>query len=269
MRFALHEVNAVRIKDAVQRRIEDVPHAAAWWSSQLSADNRRLLTSFRNLHAGQRCIVMGNGPSLGKMDLTCLRGEVTFGTNRIYLLYDKLPFVPTYYTCMNELVLEQFQHEISPLASMKFVNWNRRRLFAPSPSLACLRAGLTLIDFFGTDLTATICSGGTVTYVALQLAYFMGFRTIILVGVDHRFVEKGTPNRTEVRLAERDESHFHPNYFPKGSRWQLPDLVRSEHAYALARKAFERDGRRVLDATVDGSCDVFEKMDLKAALQIT
>ena len=96
--------------------------------------------------------------------------------------------------------------------------------------------------------------------VALQLAYFMGFSEVILIGVDHNFVEKGTPNKTEVRTAETDQSHFHPQYFPRGVRWQLPDLQRSEQAYALARAAFERAGRKILDATVGGRCPVFERV---------
>jgi hypothetical protein len=87
----------------------------------------------------------------------------------------------------------------------------------------------------------------------------MGFDEVILIGVDHNFADKGTPNKTEVRTQERDDNHFHPDYFPKGARWQLPDLVRSELAYALARQAFEQDGRRILDATADGKCPVFEK----------
>jgi hypothetical protein len=44
-------------------------------------------------------------------------------------------------------------------------------------------------------------------------------------------------------------------------RWQLPDLLRSELAYAEARTAFERDGRRIVDATPGGGCTVFERED--------
>lgn len=49
-------------------------------------------------------------------------------------------------------------------------------------------------------------------------------------------------------------------YFGTGFRWQLPDLQASERAYSLARQRFELGGRRVLDATVDGKLQVFEKV---------
>lgn len=194
------------------------------------------------------------------MDLTPLRHEITFGMNRIYLLFGELGFTPTYYTCVNELVLQQFRNDISALPMPKFLGWNQRALYTDRDDLMFLRTKLSFEDSFDGDPTSPICSGGTVTYVTLQLAYFMGFREVILIGVDHRFTEPGTPNQTLVREAANDPNHFHPNYFPRGSRWQYPDLKRSEHAYALARDAFSKAGGRVLDATLGGDCRVFEKV---------
>jgi hypothetical protein len=181
--------------------------------------------------------------------------------NRIYLLFDRLPFVPTYYVAVNELVLEQFAQDIEALPMERYLNWNRRALFSDRPGTAFLSLRLGLRDRFATDVRQPIASGGTVTFVALQLAYHMGFREVILLGLDHRFSATGRPNRVEIRPDSPDRDHFHPDYFPKGARWQLPDLLRSELAYAEARRAFENDGRRIVDATPDGGCPVFERGD--------
>ena len=94
-----------------------------------------------------------------------------------------------------------------------------------------------------------------------------GFQQAVLIGIDHSFVDKGVPNRAETRTAETDENHFHPDYFPKGSRWQLPDLPRSEAAFQLAREAFEADGREIIDATAGGALEVFEKADYDALVE--
>jgi hypothetical protein len=99
-----------------------------------------------------------------------------------------------------------------------------------------------------------------VTYVALQLAYFMGFEQVILIGVDHSFSTKGKPNTT-VTSQGNDPDHFNERYFGKGFRWQLPDLVTSERAYLCARQAYEDAGREVLDATVGGKLNTFLKVD--------
>jgi hypothetical protein len=264
MRVRLTEITPRRVYDAVRRRIQDVPDAWAWGQSTRSEANRERLYRFRDRHSGERCFVLANGPSLGRMNLEALRATPTISMNRAYLLYEQWGFVPSYYVCINELVLEQFSGDIARLPMPKFVNFNRRQLFPDSgydEDPMYLRLGLNLQDRFSGDVTQPISSGGTVTFACLQLAYFMGFSEVVLIGLDHNFVEKGIPNTTEVRKLEADENHCHPDYFPKGIKWQLPDLYRSELAYAMAREAFERDGRRVLDATVGGKCKVFPKVD--------
>lgn len=264
MRVRLTEMNLKRVYDAVHRRIQDIPDSLSWRYSARAQANRERLKKLQARHWGERCFVMANGPSLAGMNLEMLRGMPTISMNRAYLLYEEWGFIPSYYVCINELVLEQFSEDIANLPMPKFVNFDRRRLFPDfeqDNDLMYLRLGLNLRDRFSGDVTQPISSGGTVTFACLQLAYFMGFREVVLVGLDHNFVEKGIPNTTEVRKSEKDESHCHPDYFPKGIKWQLPDLYRSEQAYVLARQAYERDGRRILDATQDGNCHVFPKVD--------
>jgi hypothetical protein len=91
----------------------------------------------------------------------------------------------------------------------------------------------------------------------------MGFEEVILVGVDHNFTTKGTPNTTITSTGD-DPNHFSPAYFGKGFRWQLPDLEGSERAYHLAHQAYQQAGRRVVDATVGGKLTVFPKVDYKS-----
>ena len=266
MRIKIGEITPTRLYKAVARRIASIPHVMSWSQSAIASRNRELLERFRNIHRGERCVIMANGPSLAGMDLSCLRGVHTFSMNRAYLLYEQWGFTPSYYVCINELVIEQFAEDIAKLPQPKFLNYNRRQLFTDAmkdESLMFLRLGLHLNDQFSGEVTDAISSGGTVTFACLQMAYFMGFSEVILIGLDHNFVEKGVPSTTEVRSSEKDESHCHPDYFPKGSKWELPDLYRSELAYALARQAFETDGRRVLDATVGGKCNVFPKVDFR------
>ena len=93
----------------------------------------------------------------------------------------------------------------------------------------------------------------------MQLAYFLGFKQVVLIGVDHNFTTKGTPNTTITSTGD-DPNHFNPGYFGKGFRWQLPDLDTSEIAYSMAKEAYQRDGREILDATVGGKLTIFPKV---------
>lgn len=261
-RINLEEVNAKRIKDAIARRIADIPTSLSWRYSKESEENNTKILHLKNSHQGERCVLMANGPSLANMNFEKIKKEYTIGLNRIYLLFDQLPFRPELCVCVNELVLEQFASEINELKMMKFINWNRRQYFDTSDdNLSFVKLGLRVGDRFGLDLTKPISSGGTVTFVALQIAYYLGFEEVIIIGMDHNFAERGTPNKVVERTANLDKNHFHPNYFPKGSRWQLPDLRRSELAYQLAREAYENDGRKIIDATQGGKCQIFEKRD--------
>lgn len=104
------------------------------------------------------------------------------------------------------------------------------------------------------------------TFVALQLAYFMDFSDVVLVRVDHRFRRSGPANRL-VTMTGADPDHFDPKFFGAGVEWQLPDLMASERSYRIAKQAFEADGRRIIDATVDGSLRGFPKVDFDELLR--
>lgn len=267
MRFDFREVDADRLIGAATRRLTDIPERLSWTFSRAARDSRRRLERYRDAHAGERCVIIANGPSLQRTDMSLLRHEKTFCMNRAYLMFDSWGFIPTYFTCMNPLVIEQFAADIATLPLPKFLNFSARDLFADADDMYYFRVPPRLVERFQPDLTKPISSGATVTYATLQIAFFMGFREIILVGLDHSFVEKGTPGKTETREAAADQSHMHPEYFPKGIKWQLPDLVRSEHAYAIANRYFTDRGGRIIDATVGGHCEIFQKMPLALALK--
>jgi hypothetical protein len=219
----------------------------------------RRLADFKDRHRDQRCFIIGNGPSLKQTDLSLLKDEFTFGMNRFYLAFPELGFATSYYVSINSLVIEQCAAEISALPMPKFLSWRSRGLIQPTGDTIFLHTTYTGPKF-ARDARGRLWEGATVTYVALQLAYHMGFKQAILIGVDHSFVTQGAPNTTVTSQGD-DPDHFHTGYFGKGFRWQLPDLETSERGYRMARQAYEADGRQVLDATVGGKLEVFPKVE--------
>ena len=227
------------------------------------------LARLKDVHSGERCFIIGNGPSLKQTDLSRLSSEYTFGMNRIYLLFPEMGFTTNYYLSVNSLVIEQCADDILALPVPKFLSWRSHHLIRaalPStgrlpddPPLAFLHTTYTG-PRFARDARQRLWEGATVTYVALQLAFHMGFQQAILVGVDHSFATQGRPNTTVISQGD-DPDHFDAGYFGRGFRWQLPDLDTSESGYALARQAYEQDGRQVLDATIGGKLSIFPKAD--------
>lgn len=231
-----------------------------WARDEQAKLSRQRIHALHNKHRGERCFIIGNGPSLNKMDLSPLRDEYTFGTNRIYLLFDRMGFHTSYYASVNELVIEQFGRDIEALPMPKFIEWERRHLLKQTNDLMFIRSDLKQPGFYGHDVPGGIWQGSTVTYVCMQIAFYLGFETVYLIGVDHNFKTRGPAHKQVVSEGD-DPNHFHPDYFGQGSRWHLPDLDESEVAYRMARGAYEADGRRILDATVSGKLNVFEKVD--------
>jgi hypothetical protein len=222
------------------------------------------LAALKDAHRGERCFIIGNGPSLKQTDLSRLHGEFTFGLNRIYLMFPELGFATTYYLSINSLVIEQCAADIRALPVPKFLSWRSHPLIQPTDDghldhdLAFLHTTYTGPKF-AHDARGRLWEGATVTYVALQLAYHMGFQQVILIGVDHSFSTQGKPNSTVVSQGD-DPDHFNASYFGKGFRWQLPDLETSERAYRMARQNYEAAGRQVIDATIGGKLTVFKKV---------
>jgi hypothetical protein len=220
--------------------------------------SKQKLANLKDIHKGERCFIIGNGPSLKDTDLHRLRNEYTIGMNRIYLLFPELGFTTSYFLSVNNLVIEQCVEEIRSLPIPKFISWRARALFQPTADTIFLFTTYTGPKF-ARDARDRLWEGATVTYTALQLAFHMGFSQVILIGVDHNFVTKGPPNMTVVSEGD-DPNHFHTAYFGKGFRWQLPDLDTSERAYHMANEVYSISGRQVIDATVGGKLTVFQKV---------
>lgn len=251
-------------KLASVRRAVTREQLVQWYLSPRGRQSRQRLRAFREKHRGERCFILGNGPSLKHTDLSLLRDEWTFGLNRIYLLFPQMGFVTTYHVTVNELVIDQCAAELSQIPCPKFFNWRARDriTFTPSTVFLCTRGE----PGFFADITRGVWTGATVTYVAMQIAYYMGFHQVILVGVDHSFATQGKPHAVVTSKGD-DPNHFDPTYFGKGFRWQLPDLETSEVAYRLARDQYKRAGREIVDATIGGKLQVFPKVDYLEVLR--
>jgi 6-hydroxymethylpterin diphosphokinase MptE-like protein len=245
------------------RRLPDVGSAFLhpWRRESLAR-----LSKVRDNHKGGRAFIIGNGPSLRDTDLSQLRQEFTFGLNRIYLMFPALGFQTTCLVSVNDLVVEQCASEMQALSVPRYFSWRSRR-FMPSDLIASQLPTFLYTTYespvFARDARWRLWEGATVTYVALQLAFHMGFEQVILVGVDHRFTTRGEANKTVISEGD-DPNHFSPAYFGRGFRWQLPDLETSELAYGMAREAFGKAGREVLDATVGGHLKIFPKVDYRS-----
>jgi hypothetical protein len=92
----------------------------------------------------------------------------------------------------------------------------------------------------------------------------MGFQEVYLIGFDHSYKipmdAALDTQRKEITSQSDDPNHFDPSYFGKGYRWHDPAVERMETAYRRAREAFAANGRKIMNATVGGQLNVFERV---------
>jgi hypothetical protein len=237
--------------------------------------NEKTISKFKDKHLNERCFIIGNGPSLNKLDLTKLKNEVTFGVNAIYLNYDKMQFHPTYYVVEDNLVAEDRKDEINSYKGpkQKFFGNFLRYCIEPGKDVAFLNLIRNYSDknykpFFSNNAVRKVGVGGSVTYVCLQLAYYMGFKEVYMIGFDHNYVipdsakiSNKNSHSFDITSTEDDVNHFNKDYFGKGYRWHDPNVERMEQGFAKARDIFANGGRVVYNATEGGNLNVLNRVN--------
>lgn len=206
---------------------------------------------------------MGNGPSLLRCDLNLLKDDVTICSNAHYLIWDQLEFKPDYLTVEDRLVAEDRADELHSINTATkifprdlryclsgdqqtiFVNFTRN--YRPFPQ-------------FSHDFERVVYWGGTVSYLNLQLAYYLGCRAIYLIGFDHEYKVPDHVIDNVITSTTDDVNHIHPNYFGKGYRWHDPNVARMEEAYQEARRFLDEHGVAIKNATVGGKLEVFDRV---------
>lgn len=219
-----------------------------------------------------RCFIIGNGPSINETDLDLLIDEVTFGVNCIFLKFTETAFRPTLYVVEDHLVAEDRCDEINALAGPV-------KLF-PIYTAYCLDEGPNTVFFnhrprpsyphsfdFSTDASKVTYAGCTVTFTCMQLAFYLGFKEIYLVGVDHHYeiptdVKQQDSYGTQILdMSSHDPNHFHPEYFGKGRRWHDPQVEKTTQAFTEALRVTRARGVQILNATIGGKLEVFPRVD--------
>ena len=242
------------------------------------ADLLRKNRRFKNLHAGRRCFIIGNGPSTKQQDLTVLRDELTIAVNDFARNAHAPAVQSPYWVLADPLYWEQPEKYFLPVAQLALEAGLSPTLFAPTGAFPCFnghRAG-PLIDcqyyHFGQatidteiDFTREIPTyGQNVILVGLMLAFHLGCNPIYLVGVDHDILKV-----TKETYPAYCSAHSYPTPGTQAAPlsahlpWEgwLGARARMVFQYDQLRAYAEKRGFDVLDATRGGHLEVFPKVE--------
>lgn len=242
-------------------RIKREIHLKKYYLSNLPNE----IKVYKNKHDGQRCFIIGNGPSLTAEDLNLLKNEVTFAANRIYNIFDRTDWRPTYYVVQDTLLLNEIKEKANKVeAKKRFFPINMKWLYNYDFKDDDVAFYLNLIGFypdlpkFSTDISKQIYEGYTVTYGAIQLAVYMGFTEIYLLGVDFNY-SVTINNEGKIMKHKGVKDYFSDD---NNENLNLPDLEKSLLAFKAAEKFANENGLKIYNATRGGKLEVFERIEL-------
>ncbi len=249
---------------------------------QLSRTDRERLEAMRGRFRGNRIFLVGNGPSLNKIDMDLLKTEYTFAANRIYLMFDRTDWRPTFYTSIDWRVTPDIRDEIVKLEGIPYQIFpSRYKGFLDNPSdpywFRLSGGGMRFENHFSPDVIEHGVSGrGSVLVQAIQLAHFMGFSPIYLIGVDVSYqvldtVAQSGGDRfgtgTQLLLTstqDDDPNHFDSRYFGAGRKWHDPNTDEMIRAFMGCRRGVEYYGGRIYNATVGGNLNQIPRVDFQS-----
>ena len=257
----------------LDRQLEGLGKVQRIYAETLREKYAPALRGLRSRFQGRdRCFVIGNGPSLKTTDLSLLQNEITFATNGFFLKLPELNWTPTFYVVEDHLVAEDRADQINALQGPT-------KLF-PIYLAYCMSERPDTMFFnhrprksyphgfdFSTDAAELTYAGCTVTFTCLQLAFFLGFREIYLVGVDASYQLPDDVRKSDaygvgiLDMQSDDPNHFDPSYFGKGYRWHDPQVDKMLQAYAEAQRVVVKSSQRIYNATRGGALEVFERRD--------
>ena len=228
----------------------------------------RNLTVYKSKFAGQRCFFIGNGPSLRAEDLTKLHeaGEITFAFNRIYNIFDQTPWRPTFYVSQAEKMRAGCADIVCGLqVDAKFIPiqlkwWNDISI----DNAAYFNIVNQQMDdprqfLFSDDISHCIYNSMTGMYTAAQIAAYMGFSEIYLIGVDHHF-RVSQNNRGEIVVDNSVKDYFTDKYNEDKDKLYIPNTERSTLTYVAMKKQCDARNIHVFNATRGGKLEVFPRI---------
>lgn len=245
---------ATRRNDEIKKyqcKISDVFDFSDRISQYLNPD----LLNYHNMYAEKTCFLVATGPSLKIKDLDTLKKNkcICMSVNKIYLSFDDTEWRPDIYVAIDEKVVRDSIDQIREIDISEKIVGDACEEFWDDNVLGINRIHVHLIDYcedsprFSEDITKCTYEGWTVLYSCFQIAVYMGFRKIYLLGVDHNYTEQA--------------KHFHKDYYKALKNPLLYYKEKAELAFQSAKKYADAHDIKIYNATRGGKLEVFERVD--------
>ena len=239
-------------------------------------DNR--FQSIKNKYEGKRIFIIGNGPSLNQMPLYLLKDEYTMCSNRFFFMDERNNWHPTFYSVMDDLVIKDIHNVINEqiIPNVKYAffpdlhpsNIDVKKKYINNKDNV-LWVHTDKSEF--SDHMPECGINKTVVNADIQLAAWMGFKEIYVIGVDMTFgTQKAKKKTSRNWIAEgKDTDHFDPRYISKGKEFHNPGVEEMFEKFEECKKFFDKRGVKIYNAGHGGKLETFPRVNFEEILNKT
>jgi hypothetical protein len=251
--------------------------------SNLPRDYKKILgrnSEFKSKHAGQRCFILATGSSIAQMDLKSLAGEFCIGLNEFHLHPDYETIRPQYLVFsgfgIHNVAAERHEKwydnygEITRGISIPFINICDYPLISDLGLLKenekyffHMNRSFSELSTSEIDASGNLYRSQGVGAMAIQLAIYMGFAEILLVGFDHDWL---------LRMFDHAPTHFYDHnksIIYKGHNevadttviYQATSLIGLFENYIALNSYAKQRKIDIRNATLGGMLDVFQRVN--------
>ena len=229
-------------------------------SDKIDAYYNPQIEKYRGRHIGKRCFIVATGPSLKINDLDKLakNNEICISMNRIWYAFDKTVWRPEYYVVgdyrflmEDEELLEELpvQHIfVADTYEPYWVNEHKESILKFHFHYEYLPSRMPK---FSVDFSRKSYHGCSATYTCIQLAVYMGFSDIYLLGVD----------ATRLGKYHDNSSHFCKEYISRSTTNLMTFDDEPRLAYKAAKEYADLHGIHIYNATRGGELETFQRVD--------
>lgn len=220
------------------------------------------LRELKGKYKGKRIFITCTGPSLTIEDLELLKNEYVFGMNSICLIHDKTDWKPDFFGIQDDNVFVRVKDSLlSTNNGLVFAPYSYKKKYGTPENWVyfdvtgyynCYEMLYKHKYFakFSGDSYSVNYGGYSITYTIMQLAVYMGFKEIYLLGADCTY------------MGEKQHFIEHGNYDPSAA--EATDRLVA--AYSAAKEYAERHGIKIVNVTRGGCLELFPRMQLEDVL---
>lgn len=236
---------------------------------------------FRDVHKGEDLFIIGNGPSIRDTDLLKIKNARKMVVSNFYLHEDYAKIKPDYYCFAQFTYTELFNDDvagkwISEIGERSgdpqfFFNISEKELIDSCRQFDNKRVNYMYLEstelerFDEIDITEKMMMGMSVAVDCIQLAIYMGFSRIFLVGIEHsEMITRRYDyfyNKEQGLIAGKDSGVLPSGELMKSFRDNLHNMNRLWRMYEKLKMLADRNGVQIFNATKGGVLDVFDRID--------